>query len=121
MDLPPLLLLLGILWLLWEVLSFFAIALEIPSASRAIYHKVRGQLVVPTPEDLLVAAANGLIRPGQELIVGLNHEGSDGEVTRFAIHPSIVGRPIGTRLSVVSIHSKRLVLRKNGEEPKVTT
>lgn len=112
----PLLLVGGLLLLplLLDVLSLFGLAWEIPSASRAIYHKVRGHVVVQTPKDLRIALANGLIRPGDHLVAGRFHEGEGGLITRFAIHPSVVGRPAGVMLRVLSISPERLVL----EEPR---
>lgn len=108
----PLLLAGGLLLLplLLDVLSFFGFAWEVPSLSRAIYHKIRGHVVVRTPEDLRAASANGLIRPGDELVVGEAHEGDNGKIARFTIHPSSAGRPAGSMLRVVSIGPKRLVL-----------
>jgi hypothetical protein len=111
LDISNLFLLAVSVWLLFDVLSIFSLAWEIPSASRAIYHKVRGHIVIATPDDIRVAAANGLIRQGSELIVSVCHEGNHGIVTRFAIHPSAVERAVGTTLRVVSISSKRLVLK----------
>jgi ribosomal protein S18 acetylase RimI-like enzyme len=108
----PLLLIGGLLLLslLLDVLSFFGLAWEIPSAIRAIHSKVCGYIVVGTPEDLRVAADNGLIKKGDDLLVSEVHEGDGGNVARFAIHPSVAGRPVGTELRVISIGPKRLVL-----------
>ena len=112
LDISNLFLLVVSAWLLIDVLSIFSLAWKIPSASRAIYHKVRGHIVIATPDDIRVAAANGLMQAGSELVVSTSHEGNDGIVTRFAIHPSVVGRAVGTTLRVVSVRSKRLVLKE---------
>ena len=95
-----------------DLLSLFGLAWEVPSVSRAIYHKVLGHIVVRMPEDLGVAVANGLIRKGDELLVAYQHEGNEGQVTRFAVSPRLVGRPVGTVLRIVSTTRKRLVLEE---------
>jgi hypothetical protein len=112
LSITNLLFLAGCLWLLLELLSVFWFAWEIPSFTRAIYHKVRGHIVVTTTDDIRVAAENGLIQAGSELVVNVSHEGNDGLITRFAIHPSLAGRAVGTTLRVVSVKTKRLVLKE---------
>lgn len=95
-----------------DLLSLFGLAWEVPSVSRAIYHKLRRHIVVRTPDDLWVAVANGLIRKGNELVVAYQHEGNEGQVTRFAVSPELAGRPVGTVLRIVSATRKRLVLEE---------
>lgn len=93
--------------LLVDVIS---LASGLPSLIRSVHHKLRGCIEVATPDELWVAAANGLIRKGDELVVAWQHEGNEGEVTCFAVSPELVGRPVGTVLRVVNITRKRLVL-----------
>lgn len=99
--------------LLVDLLSLLVgLVWEVPSASRVIYHKVLGHIVVSMPDDLGVAVANGLIRKGDELLVAYQHEGNEGQVTRFAVSPGLVGRPVGKVLRIVSAKRKRLVLEE---------
>jgi hypothetical protein len=112
LSIPSLLFLFVCLWLLFELLSVVFFAWETPSSIRAIYHRVCGHLVIRTPDDIRVAAENGLIRPGSDLIVSASHEENDRLVTRYAIHPSVAGRAVGTRLRVVSVRPKHLVLEE---------
>lgn len=95
--------------LLVDLISF---ASGLPSLIRWVHHKLRGYIEVVTPDNLWVAAANGLICKGDELVAAWQHEGNEGEVTRFAISPELVGRPAGTVLRVVSATRKRLVLEE---------
>lgn len=106
------LLILVAIWVLADLLSLMGLVYWIPSMSRTVYLKVRGYIDVPVPDDLHTAWANGLIRDGDELVVGYQHEGNGDHVTRFAVDPGHVGRPVGARLRVVRIGRKRLVLEE---------
>ncbi len=104
-----------------DLLSLSGLVWEIPSASRAIYSKVCGYIVVETPEDIRVASANGLIKPGDVLMANHHQQMTDGEPSLFSIHPSIVGRPAGTELLVVSIRPALLVLHEMPTTGRVAT
>ncbi len=94
------------------LVDLVSLASGLPSLIRWVHHKLRGYIEVPTPADLWVAAANGLIRKGDKLVVAWQHEGNEGEVTCFAISSELVGLPAGTVFRVVSVTRKRLVLEK---------
>ena len=105
--LGALVLLVAGLLLLLDLISLGGLA---GGVSCGLYHKVCGHIVTATPDDLGVAAANGLLRKGDLVVAAHTHEGEGGTIRRFAVPPSLAGRPAGTVLRVVSITPKRLVL-----------
>jgi hypothetical protein len=55
------------------------------------------------PEELKIAAANGLISVGSELIVGHEPEWSGTAVRRFAVSPADSGEQSGTVLRIIGM------------------
>ena len=79
---------------------------------RWIWRRMRRVIEIETPPDLVVAAANGLISAGSEVVVGDRHQSDGAGITKFAVLPSVGDLRTGDVLLVVSINSKRLMLRR---------
>ncbi len=83
--------------------------------SRYFYRRVRaktlGAIEIDTPPDLSVAAANGLIGVGSEVVAAYDAEWDGPNVTAYAISPQIVQEPLGTRFQVLKIGPGKMELR----------
>jgi hypothetical protein len=71
---------------------------------RFIRTKRHGSKYLPWTESLGIAAANGLLSVGSEMIVAEECEFTGITVTRFAIHPLEANEKSGTILTVIGMH-----------------
>lgn len=76
--------------------------------------KRNGSKVINLPPDLAIAAMNGLIRTGSEVVSGYTHEWEGAEISRFAIPPEIMGEEVGTRMTVIRIERNILEVKPVG-------
>ncbi len=82
---------------------------------RLIRGKRRGSKRVEWPQELRVAAANGLVGTGSELVVGQAAEWEDGRVKRYPIAMAACGEKAGTVLRVVGMDKEKMeVVRVEG-------
>ena len=83
---------------IWAVVDFTTMGSAI---SRHFYRRVRakmlGAIEIDTPPDLGVAAANGLLGVGSEVVAGFDAEWDGLKIVAYAISPQIVQEPLGTR------------------------
>lgn len=75
---------------------------------RWIRSKRNGSKVISLPPELAIAAMNGLIRTGSEVVSGYTHEWEGAEISRFAIPPEILGQELGTRMTVIRLEQNVL-------------
>lgn len=75
---------------------------------RMIRGKRRGSKRVEWPQELRVAAANGLVGIGSELVVGQAAEWEDGRVKRYPIAMADCGEKPGTILTVVGMDEEKM-------------
>lgn len=108
----------AILFLLMAALGICAMVdfATIGSAiSRYFYRRVRaktlGAIEIDTPPDLGVAAANGLLGVGSEVVAGYDAEWDGLKIVAYAISPQIVQEPLGTRFQVLKIGPRKMELR----------
>lgn len=78
--------------------------------------KKRGAKVVAWPQDLQVAAANGLVGIGSELVVGEPVLWENGVVKRFTIAAADCGEEAGTVLKVVGMNKRGMEVVRVGDE-----
>lgn len=71
---------------------------------RRLNARRKGHHLVSISGELQIAIANGLIQPGDDLIIAHDHEWAENKVTRFAILPEKAERPLGTTLFIHRIH-----------------
>jgi len=83
---------------------------------RWIKIKRHGSKEIEMSSDLEVAVASGLIRVGSEIFAGYQSECEGTEISRFAIPPEILGEKLGTRMKVLSINRKVIILKPIGLE-----
>ena len=99
----------------WVVLEWLAVssglAGELRSWVRRQRCRRRGSKLVPLPEDLRLAADNGLLAVGSELVVGWQAEWEGATVRRYAIAPETAGEPAGTILQVLELDRRWIELR----------
>ena len=96
--------------------------------SRYFYRRVRaktlGAIEIDTPPDISVAAANGLIGVGSEVVAAYDAEWDGLNVVAYAISPQIAQKPLGTRFQVLKIDPWKMELRpitsfgENESKPK---
>lgn len=85
-------------------------------AWRWLRGKKRRSKVVAWPQDLRVAAANGLVGIGSELVVGGPVLWENGAVKRFSITTADCGEEAGTVLKVIGMNKEGMeVVRVEGE------
>jgi hypothetical protein len=97
---------------IWALVDFAVVGSGI---TRYFYRCIRaravGSIEIETPPDLSVAAANGLLHAGSEIVAGYDAEWDGDNVVAYAISPQIVREPLGTRFQVLRIGPRRLELR----------
>ena len=97
---------------IWAVVDFTTMGSAI---SRHFYRRVRakmlGAIEIDTPPDLGVAAANGLLGVGSEVVAGFDAEWDGLKIVAYAISPQIVQEPLGTRFQVLKIGPRKMELR----------
>jgi hypothetical protein len=111
-DITTILFLLMTALAIWAVVDFTTMG---SALSRYFYRRVRAKTLVAieidTPPNLGVAAANGLLGVGSEVVVAYHAEWDGLKVVAYAISPQIVQVPLGTRFQVLRIGPKKLELR----------
>jgi len=112
---PPLITFLGVLlaiYVLVECVNVFMIGSSMTRSliriARQIFH---GSKDVALPEDLKIAAANGLLTVGSEVVVGDQHQWDGVTVKRFAVAPSIVHAESGVVMQIIRITRDRMELK----------
>jgi hypothetical protein len=112
MDFATILFLLMTAFAICAVADFVAIGSAI---SRYFYRRVRAKTLsaieIDTPPDLSVAAANGLLGVGSEVVVAHAAEWDGLHVVAYAISPQVVQEPLGTRFQVLKIGPRKMELR----------
>lgn len=78
---------------------------------RCLRARAFGSIEIDTPPDLCVAAANGLLHAGSELVVGYDAEWDVDDVIAYAISPEIVRESLGARFLVLRVGPRRLELK----------
>jgi hypothetical protein len=97
---------------IWAVVDFLIVGSGI---SRYFYRRLRaktlGTIEIDTPPDLSVAAANGLLGAGSEIVAAYDAEWDGLNVVAYAISPQIVHEPLGTRFQVLKVGPRKMELR----------
>lgn len=83
-----------------------------------IRNRLTSSFEIETPPDLAVAAANGLLHSGSQLVVGTEAEWEGLQVSTFSVSPQAVSMPAGTRLEVIQISQQNLRLRPLARNPE---
>ena len=63
------------------------------------------------PEDLKIAATNGLLTVGSEVVVGTEHQWDGITVKRFAVSPTIVHAEEGTIMQIIRLTRNSMELK----------
>jgi hypothetical protein len=99
-------------YLLAECLNFFIVGSSLTRGICRVFRQIlHGSKEIELPEDLKLAAANGLLSVGSEVVVGSECEWNGTTVSRFAVSPDAVNQEPGTRMKVVRLTRNRIELR----------
>lgn len=80
-------------------------------AFRMARQMLHGSKEVALPEDLKIAATNGLLKVGSEVVVGTEYQWDGAEVRRFAVSPSIVHADVGTIMQIIRLTRSSMELK----------
>jgi hypothetical protein len=112
---PPLITLIGLLlaiFVLAECVNLFVVG---ESLTRGVIRFARqmlhGSKEITIPEDLKIAAVNGLLTVGSEVVVGDEHQWTGATVRRFAVSPSTVRAESGTILQIIRLTRNSMELK----------
>lgn len=112
---PPLSTFFGILvavYILAECVNLYMVGSSlIGGGFRIARQLLHGSKEVTLPEDLKIAATNGLITVGSELVVGTGHQWEGATVSRFAISPPIVHADVGARMKIIRLTRNSMELK----------
>lgn len=82
------------------------------SGLRAIFRRTRskkvGTRIIEIPERLQSYLTGGAVKPGSELVIGLEHEWNGEQLKRVAIKSRLLPYPDGTILKVVRIYQGQI-------------
>ena len=99
------------LYVILECVHLFLIGGSLVShVRRFIRHKLYGAVVIPVPDDLRTAAANGLIGVGSEVIIGYEHDWDGISVKTYAISPSMIDAEAGTKMKISRMTRSKMEL-----------
>lgn len=99
-------------YLLAECLNLFIVGTSLTCGlCRTARRILRGSKEIELPEDLKLAAANGLLSVGSEVVVGTECEWAGTTVSRFAVSPDAVHKEPGTLMKVVRLTRNRIELK----------
>lgn len=108
---PSIVVLLAV-YLLAECLNLFIVGTSLTRGICRVVRQIRhGSKEMEMPEDLKLAAANGLLSVGSEVVVGSECEWTGTTVSRFAVSPDAVNKEPGTLMKVVRLTRDRIELR----------
>ena len=112
---PPLITFFGIflvIYILAECVNLYMVGSSlIGGVCRIARQVLHGSKVVELPEDLKIAATNGLMSVGSEFVVGTGHQWEGATVRRFAISPSIVHADVGTIMQIIRLTRSSVELK----------
>ncbi len=97
---------------IWALVDFIVVGSGVTRYFyRCLRARVFGSIEIDTPPELSVAAANGLLHAGSEIVAAYDVEWDGDNVVAYAISPQLVREPLGTRFQVLRVGPKRLELR----------
>lgn len=112
---PPLITFFGIflvIYILAECVNLYMVGSSLIGGVFRITRQVlHGSKVVELPEDLKIAAANGLLSVGSEVVVGTEPQWDGVTVRRFAVSPSIVHTDVGTTMQIIRLTRSNMELK----------
>jgi hypothetical protein len=112
---PPVITYVGILlavYVLAECINLFMVGSSLSLCLfRIVRQMLHGSKEVALPEDLKIAATNGLLTVGSEVVVGTEHQWDGFTVRRFAISPSIVHADVGAIMQIIRLTRSSIELK----------
>ena len=111
----PLIIFFGILlavYTLAECLNFYMVGSSLIGGGFRIARQVlHGSKEVVLPEDLKIAATNGLLKVGDEVVVGTEYQWDGITVKRFAVSPTIVHADEGSMMQIIRLTRNSMELK----------
>jgi len=121
----PIITLIGVfiaLYVLLECINIYTIGGSMTrNMMRIVRQMFNRSTVIDIPEDLQIAAANGLLRTGSEVIVGDESQWNGSTVIRFAVSPSMVRERSGTIMRIIRLTSKSIELKALSDDTHAHT
>ncbi len=100
------------LYLIAECVSLCSVGRDLTrGVVRLARRKLHGSREIPLTQDLRIAAANGLLKVGSEIVVGTEHQWNGVTVSRFAVAPSIAQAEAGVILQVIRLEAESIEVK----------
>lgn len=112
---PPLIAFSGILlavYILAECVNLYMVGSSLIGGVFRIARQVlHGSKEVALPEELKIAATNGLLKVGSEVVVGTEYQWDGITVKRFAVSPTIVHADEGAIMQIIRLTRNSMELK----------